>query len=127
MRFLVNCFHNLENAGPIPVAATKLNNMKIITIILISIVALGSIFLVLWTFRNKRKYNQFQEKMKIGDLCRVYYGEKKFFGTIKPNQIGDIGKLFVKVDFSETEDFPLDNNGHKILSKNYLKEDIYPI
>lgn len=44
----------------------------------------GSIGLIIsiWTIRKTRQHKQFQNTMKVGDLCMFYKNETRFIGNI---------------------------------------------
>ena len=78
-----------------------------------------------------RKTRKFQQEMKPEDRGKVLYGEKYYVGTLKSsrNPQGEdmgLGKIWVTVSFSDT-DCPVDEKGHRIIAKNYLRQDIYPV
>ena len=81
----------------------------------------GIIFGLLIPYVRTRRVNKFRETMKDGDLCSVFYGEQRFYGHLKY-----VGNPYCTVTFSESEDHPEDKQGHKIIAKNYRREEIYP-
>lgn len=93
------------------------------------------LFLIIYYFvcqHRIRKTRKFQEEMKPGDRAKVLYGEKYYIGTLKSslNTKGEdmgLGKIWVTVSFRESEDYPTNKDGCKILAKNYQRQDIYPI
>jgi hypothetical protein len=78
-----------------------------------------------------RKTRKFQEEMQPGNNCVVDCNGKRHRGTLKSsrNPQGEdmgLGKIWVTVSFSDT-DCPVDEKGHRIIAKNYLRQDIYPV
>jgi len=98
--------------------------------IIIGILAFTGIIIALYCRMRIVRYNRFQRDMKPEDPCRVYYGEEKHYGTLKSGiykgEDQGLGQIWVTVSFDETQDYPHDENDHKILAKNYLRQDIYP-
>jgi hypothetical protein len=90
------------------------------------------IFVVIIPQVRIKRCRKFRENMKVGDLCRVYFNEETFLGTIKEsrNFKGEdmgLGKIYILVSFRGTEDYPQDEKGHKVIARNYKREEIYPI
>jgi hypothetical protein len=89
------------------------------------------IFVVIIPQIRIKRCRKFRENMKPGMLCKVYYGEETYLGTIKEsrNTAGEdmgLGNIYITVSFRDTEDYPRDENDHKIIAKTYKREDIYP-
>jgi hypothetical protein len=68
-----------------------------------------------------RKTRRFQETAKEGDMCYVFYGEERHYGKVIYSR-----KPHVTVSFDSTGDYPYDDKDHKIIAKNYQRENIYP-
>jgi len=105
--------------------------MKTATIIISALLAISCIVFGLKSWRNLQRYNRFQQEMKPEDNCVVYYGEGKHYGTLKSsvNTAGEdlgLGKIWITVSFRESEDYPIDPDGHKIIAKNFTRDQIYP-
>ena len=79
------------------------------------------IFIGIIPYIRNQRINRFRETMKEGDLCRVYYGEETYLGTLK-----SCYPIWNAVSFLDTEDYPHDKEGHKILSVSRKMEEIYP-
>lgn len=93
------------------------------------------LFLTIYYFvcqHRIRKTRKFQEEMQPGNNCMVDCNGKRHRGTLKSslNTKGEdmgLGKIWITVSFRESEDYPTNKDGCKILAKNYQRQDIYPV
>jgi hypothetical protein len=100
-------------------------NTQIYGFIGLAVILLSPI--VAWYYHRK-KYNLFQEKMKIGDCCKVRDEKITYKGKIEklwPPEPG-LG-LPRRVTIRFIGKYPLDKDNHKYLTKIYLKFQLKPL